>query len=94
MKIVMFTDAYWPRVNGVTVSVDTFSRSLIKAGHEVMIICTNYPDSETGEALVPEEEAPNLPKIVRVSSMPAIISKEDRLANFSKWFWVAKQVDV
>ncbi|MDR2052453.1 MAG: glycosyltransferase [Treponema sp.] len=94
MKIVMFTDAYWPRVNGVTVSVDTFSRSLMKAGHEVMIICADYPDSETGTASVPGGEAPNLPKIVRVPSMPAIISREDRVANLSKWFWVARQVDV
>jgi glycosyltransferase involved in cell wall biosynthesis len=94
MKIVMFTDAYWPRVNGVTVSVDTFSRSLIKAGHDVMIICVNYPDSESGEASIPEGKVSNLLKIVRVPSMPAIISKEDRVANFSKWFWVAKQIDV
>jgi glycosyltransferase involved in cell wall biosynthesis len=94
MKIVMFTDAYWPRVNGVTVSVDTFSRSLVKAGHEVMIICANYPDSESGETPVPGGETPNLPKIVRVPSLPVIISREDRLAIFSKWFWVAKQVDV
>ena len=28
MKIVMFTDAYWPRVNGITVSVDSYSRVL------------------------------------------------------------------
>jgi glycosyltransferase involved in cell wall biosynthesis len=93
MKIVMFTDAYWPRVNGVTVSVDTFSRALVKAGHEVMIICASYPDSESGEVFVPEEKTSNLPKIVRVSSLPVIISKEDRLANFSQWFWVAKHID-
>jgi glycosyltransferase involved in cell wall biosynthesis len=94
MKIVMFTDAYWPRVNGVTVSVDTFSRALIKAGHEVMIICASYPDSDFGAAFVPERETSNLPKIIRVPSLPVIISREDRLAIFSKWFWVAKQVDI
>jgi glycosyltransferase involved in cell wall biosynthesis len=90
----MFTDAYWPRVNGVTVSVDTFSRALIKAGHEVMIICANYPAD--GHEGFPEDdtEMAYLPQIVRVPSMPAIISKEDRLAKFSKWFWVAKQVEV
>jgi glycosyltransferase involved in cell wall biosynthesis len=95
MKIVMFTDAYWPRVNGVTVSVDTFSRALIKAGHEVMIICANYPVAGHGEAFFPEEDTmAYTPKIVRVPSTPALFSKEDRLAKFSKWFWVAKQVEL
>jgi glycosyltransferase involved in cell wall biosynthesis len=94
MKIVMFSDAYWPRVNGVTVSVDTFSRSLIKAGHQVMIVCVSYPDLETGPAPDGGEKTPDALKIVRVASLPAIVSKEDRLAIFSKWFWVAKQVEV
>jgi hypothetical protein len=43
MKIAMFSDAYWPRVNGVTVSVDTFALALIRAGHDVMIVCSQYP---------------------------------------------------
>ncbi|MDR1411667.1 MAG: glycosyltransferase [Spirochaetaceae bacterium] len=97
MKIAMFTDAYWPRVNGVTVSVDTFSRALIKNGHEVMIVCADYPDSGGGFLSGGNREdgaAPYMPKIVRVPSIPVIISKEDRLAKFSKWFWVAKQVEL
>jgi glycosyltransferase involved in cell wall biosynthesis len=96
MKIAMFSDAYWPRVNGVTVSVDSFSRALVKAGHEVMIVCTSYPDLETGGGPAPGGggETPGTLKIVRVASLPAIVSKEDRLAIFSKWFWVAKQAEV
>jgi glycosyltransferase involved in cell wall biosynthesis len=96
MKIVMFSDAYWPRVNGISVSVEGFSRSLIKAGHEVMIVCVDYPDFETVDASVPGKggETPDPLKIVRVASLPVVVSKEDRLAIFSKWFWVAKQVEV
>jgi glycosyltransferase involved in cell wall biosynthesis len=92
----MFTDAYWPRVNGVTVSVDTFSRALTRIGHEIMIVCADYPDSESGGTLSSGKSAigPDPFKIVRVPSMPAIISKEDRLAKFFKWFWVAKQVEL
>jgi glycosyltransferase involved in cell wall biosynthesis len=94
MRIVMFTDAYWPRVNGVTVSVDSFSHALIAAGNEVLIVCSSYPDSlnETN-SLFDIHEKKNVPKIVRVPSMTAFITKEDRLAKLNKWFWVFKQVE-
>jgi glycosyltransferase involved in cell wall biosynthesis len=90
----MFTDAYWPRVNGVTVSVDTFSRALIKEGHEVMIVCSFYP-SGYDTALTPQnEKKADDPQIIRVPSMPAFVTKEDRLAKFDKWYWVFKQVEI
>ena len=90
MRIVMFTDAYWPRVNGVTVSVDSYSRALVKAGHEVMIICSSYPEASPPVGV--EEGIEGL-TIVRVPSMPAIVTKEDRLAKMTRWFWVFKQVE-
>jgi glycosyltransferase involved in cell wall biosynthesis len=90
----MFTDAYWPRVNGVTVSVDTFSRALIRAGHEVLIVCSEYPDTyNLSLSLFPSEKKDDDPLIIRVPSMPVLISKEDRLAKFYKWNWVFKQVE-
>jgi glycosyltransferase involved in cell wall biosynthesis len=95
MKIVMFSDAYWPRVNGVTVSVDSFSRALIRAGHQVLIICSSYPEGlDVPPSLFGEEKTEEELKIVRVPSVPAFITKEDRIAKFNKWFWVFKQVDL
>jgi 1,2-diacylglycerol 3-alpha-glucosyltransferase len=97
MKIVMFTDAYWPRVNGVTVSVDSFSRALTKNGHQVVIICALYPESHTIESMsnpVLEKRITEFdPIIIRVPSYPMPISKEDRVAKFHKWFWVSKQLN-
>jgi glycosyltransferase involved in cell wall biosynthesis len=94
MRIVMFTDAYWPRVNGVTVSVDSFSRSLVAAGHEVLIICSSYPeDLNNTNSLFASFEKKDVPRIVRVPSVPAFVTKEDRIAKFNKWFWVFKQVE-
>ncbi len=89
----MFTDAYWPRVNGVTVSVDTFSRSLIKAGHEVLIVCSFYPSSYDTIFTVQNEKKEDEPLIIRVPSLPTFVTKEDRLAKFDKWYWVSKQVE-
>jgi glycosyltransferase involved in cell wall biosynthesis len=94
----MFTDAYWPRVNGVTVSVDSFSHALIRAGHEVMIICSFYPE-EGGKRKLHKGEVEKAgdmePYILRVSSMPLPlpVSKEDRLAKFTQWFRVAKRIE-
>jgi glycosyltransferase involved in cell wall biosynthesis len=94
MNIVMFTDAYWPRVNGVTVSVDSFSRALVKAGHQVMIVCSFYPEGiNTPASILDSSEAEEGPRIVRVPSLPALITKEDRIAKFNKWYWVFKRVD-
>jgi len=98
MKVVMCSDAYWPRVNGVSVSVDSFSRALIKAGHQVVIICSFYPESQTIESMAnPVIEKPVNeydPVIIRVPSFPLPISKEDRVAKFHKWFWISKQLNV
>jgi glycosyltransferase involved in cell wall biosynthesis len=96
----MFTDAYWPRINGVTVSVDSFSHALVRSGNEVMIICSLYPESEEAERITAGKNRTREanakqgePIIIRVPSMPLIISKEDRIAKFSKWFWVSKQIE-
>jgi glycosyltransferase involved in cell wall biosynthesis len=95
MKIVMFTDAYWPRVNGVTVSVDSYSKALVKAGHQVLIICSSYPKGlDVPASFSDNQEAGEELKIVRVPSMPAFITKEDRIAKFSKWFWVFRRVEL
>ena len=90
----MFTDAYWPRVNGVTVSVDSYSRSLMKAGHQVLIICSSYPEGlDAPLSIQDSQESGEEPIIVRVPSVPAFITKEDRIAKFNKWFWVFRQVE-
>jgi glycosyltransferase involved in cell wall biosynthesis len=97
MRIVMFTDAYWPRVNGVTVSVDAFSHALVRAGHQVMIVCSSYPETSDTEYISGTGERENNgtgePAVIRVPSMPSLVTKEDRLALVTKWFWVSKQLE-
>ncbi|MDR1836516.1 MAG: glycosyltransferase [Treponema sp.] len=94
MKIVMFTDAYWPRVNGVTVSVDSYSHALVNMGQEVLIICSSYPEGANIPIPFQDSKEENKPKIVRVPSIPAFVTKEDRIAKFNKLYWVFKQVDL
>ena len=94
MNIVMFTDAYWPRVNGVTVSVDSFSCALVNEGHEVLIVCSSYPEDANVPILFNKKQnAAKKPRIVKIPSLPTFVSKEDRIAKFNKLNWVFKQVD-
>ena len=91
----MFTDAYWPRINGVTVSVDSYSRALVKEGHKVLIICSYYPEGlNVPLSFFDSPEPIEGISVVRVPSVPVFVSNEDRIAKFHKWYWVFKQVDI
>lgn len=43
MKIIYATDTYWPRINGVTVSISSYKNQLEKMGHEVHVLAPAYP---------------------------------------------------
>jgi len=43
MKILMISDVYFPRVNGVSTSIQTFRRELATLGHQVDLIAPAYP---------------------------------------------------
>ncbi|MBU1192694.1 MAG: glycosyltransferase [Gammaproteobacteria bacterium] len=43
MRILMLSDVYHPRVNGVSTSISTFRRFLEAAGHHVTLIAPQYP---------------------------------------------------
>ena len=43
MRIAIFQDTYHPKVDGVVVSTDLFTKELRKRGHEVMLIVPRHP---------------------------------------------------
>lgn len=73
MRIALVSDCYWPRVNGVTVSVQTYRDELERLGHEAIILCPEYP---ANRGAVPHE-----PSVRRFRSMANTVSKEDRLVR-------------
>jgi glycosyltransferase involved in cell wall biosynthesis len=94
MRIAMFSDAYWPRINGVTVSIDAYSHALMRAGHEVVIVCSSYPESMDTQRITIRGAARNRePQIIPVPSLPLAISNEDRIAQIHKMGWVSKQLE-
>lgn len=56
MRIGLFTDAFWPDINGVVSSVDTLRHALQALGHTVFII-TNH----SGSKIVQEQDILRLP---------------------------------
>ena len=69
----MVTDVYFPRVNGVSTSIQTFRRALHALGHEVCLIAPDY-------GTVTDEEA----AILRVPALPVPLDPEDRLMRWRR----------
>ena len=95
MKIAMFTDAYYPRINGVTVSVHSYATELSKLGHEVEVVCLEYSEEQQKNSLFDEKSSDkNSPfKIVRIPSAPFLFSKEDRMMRLDKWYRIKRAMD-
>ncbi len=67
MKIGLFTDTYYPQLNGVTVSIDNFARELRRKGHTVYIFAPKIKGfKETNKDVF------RLPSIKILSSEPEV----------------------
>jgi len=70
MRVLMVSDVYFPRVNGVSTSIETFRRTLAEQGVEVRLVVPRYGDEghEGG--------------VVRVAGRPVPGDREDRLVGW------------
>ena len=72
MRVLMASDVYFPRINGVSTSIDTFRRTLGNFGVELRLVVPSYQ----GEA--------DTPDILRVAGRPVPRDPEDRLVRWGK----------
>lgn len=70
MRVLMVSDVYFPRVNGVSTSIETFRQALAGRGVEVRLVAPRYGDE-------PDEAG-----ILRVPGRPVPGDPEDRLAGW------------
>jgi glycosyltransferase involved in cell wall biosynthesis len=70
MRVLMVSDVYFPRVNGVSTSIETFRRSLQAQGVDVRLVVPRYGDE------------PDAPDIIRVGGRPVPGDREDRLVGW------------
>jgi glycosyltransferase involved in cell wall biosynthesis len=66
MRVLMVSDVYFPRINGVSTSLETFRQALKPYGIETVLIVPRYGDEADEE------------NIVRVKGSPVFIDPEDR----------------
>ncbi|MDP2694691.1 MAG: glycosyltransferase [Gallionella sp.] len=79
MRILFISDVYFPRINGVSTSIETFRHELRELGHTVHLIAPDYPGSSSDES-----------DITRVPSRQLPFDPEDRLMKFS---WVMEHLE-
>ena len=78
MHILMLSDVYFPRINGVSTSIESFRRHLEALGHRVTLLCPAYPADQPGAGATTEREA----GVIRVPSRRVPIDPEDRLMRW------------
>lgn len=69
MKILMISDVYFPRVNGVSTSIATYRRELEERGHEVHLVAPDYDGITTDDEF----------RIRRVTARHLPFDPEDRM---------------
>jgi 1,2-diacylglycerol 3-alpha-glucosyltransferase len=85
MRILMISDVYFPRINGVSTSIQTFRRGLHAAGHETILIAPEYPgapaDHETAILRVPSRGVPRDPedRAMKLGALRALRTEIERL---------------
>lgn len=70
MRVLMVSDVYFPRINGVSTSIQTFRSKLLAEGVEVHLVAPDY-----GQCAAEDW-------ITRVPSRPVPMDPEDRLARW------------
>ncbi|MBK1646366.1 glycosyl transferase family 1 [Thiocapsa imhoffii] len=73
MRILMISDVYFPRITGVSTSIQTFARMFADKGHRVTLIAPEYR--------MPHADADNAEpfEILRIPSRYLVIDPEDRM---------------
>lgn len=79
MRVLMVSDVYFPRVNGVSTSIETFRRTLSAQGVEVRLVVPRYGDE-------PDEEG-----VIRVAGRPVPGDPEDRLVGWRAMHKAARE---
>lgn len=79
MRVLMVSDVYFPRINGVSTAIQTYRQSLQKHGIEVSLVAPDYgnPGGETWIERVPARPVPRDPedRLVRWGAMHAAVRR-------------------
>lgn len=71
MHILMISDVYFPRINGVSTSIRTFRNELINLGHQLTLIAPQYLNNDCQEDW-----------IIRIPAWTVPLDPEDRIMKY------------
>ena len=81
MHILMVSDVYFPRVNGVSTSIQTLRQALLAAGHSSVLVAPDYPAAaaEPGIVRVPGWQIPRDPedRLMHPRALAAVLDRLD-----------------
>jgi len=80
MRILMVSDVYFPRINGVSTSIQAFANELQQQGHTVTLIAPDYGVDNIDEM-----------DVIRVPSRGVIVDPEDRMMRMD---WVLERIEL
>ncbi|MEZ0470320.1 glycosyltransferase [Luteimonas salinilitoris] len=75
MDILMLSDVYFPRVNGVSTSIRTFAQALIRMGHRVTLVAPDYGPGSGQQA----HDGEGGLEVLRLPARVIFFDPEDRL---------------
>lgn len=92
MHILMVSDVYFPRINGVSTSIESFARVFVACGHRVTLIAPGYPS----DRLSPRRRSGDPPvvsatdaadrsaaiDVIRIAASRVPFDPEDRLMSW------------
>ena len=87
MHVLMISDVYFPRINGVSTSIQTFHTTLSRLGVHVTIVAPDYPgtdnEADADAGALHAWDSPSGAGIVRLPSRAVPLDPEDRLMRWS-----------
>ena len=85
MRILMISDVYFPRINGVSTSIKTFKNELETLGHEVTLIVPAYTPEQNCDPVSDQT-------VIRVPSRYLWLDPEDRAMRWGNIFALREQL--
>ena len=86
----MVTDTFWPRINGVSVSISTLTRALRTLGHEVYIAAPDYEYLPTRRHFVDGDRTP-LDGVIRFPTHSVLFFPEDGMVRLLSRGYVSQK---
>jgi glycosyltransferase involved in cell wall biosynthesis len=84
MRILMLSDVYFPRINGVSTSIETFRAGLCAEGVATTLVAPRYPvtKSRTAAPAAAADSRTDDPDIIRLPAWRVPFDPEDRLMSW------------